>query len=251
MKKTFIILITFLLLGVSHEDCFAQDKQDSLKVLFVGNSYTYFNNLPQIVSVISDSSKTKIVTKKSTAGGARLSQHWLGERGLKTKKIIENGDFDIVVLQGFSMSSINEPDSLRKYVKSFSDFIRKNNAKPYLYLTWAREKVPQYQKIINEVYLDAATESNAVLVNVGKAWELAKKLRPGINLFQPDGSHPTQLGTFLTSCVFVATILNEIPNNSIQTYYFTDKDGESIELMRLSSLDVIFCKKIAEEIALK
>lgn len=49
----------------------AQDGGDTLKVLFVGNSYTYFENLPQVVSVLSEKTGTVLVTEKVTIGGAK------------------------------------------------------------------------------------------------------------------------------------------------------------------------------------
>jgi hypothetical protein len=119
------------------------------------------------VSIISDSTKTKLATKKSTFGGAKLSEHWRGNRGLNTKDLIKNGHFDIVVLQDYSMAAIYEPDTSLKYIKLFCDFIRENGSKPMLYLTWAREKVPQYQETINKIYARAAIDNNAALVTAG------------------------------------------------------------------------------------
>jgi hypothetical protein len=63
-----------------------------------------------------------------------------------------------------------------------------------------------------------------------------------------DGSHPSQLGTYLTACVFVATILGELPSeipNVISTF---DIYNESVILMDIDKLDVVFCQKIVEEI---
>jgi uncharacterized membrane protein len=85
MKTTIIVIISFLLFGFVNTTSYAQNEKGTLKILFVGNSYTYFKNLPQMVSIISDNTKTKLVTKKSTKGSAKLREHWLGERGLKTK----------------------------------------------------------------------------------------------------------------------------------------------------------------------
>jgi len=226
----------------------AQDANDTLNILFVGNSYTYFNNLPQLVSIISDSTKTKLVTKKSTIGGAHLSEHWLGERGLKTKEMIKNGKFDIVVLQEYSMGAIDEPENTKKYLKLFGDFIKENNAKPFYYLTWARERVPQSQDTINKVFMEAANENGAIIVPAGKAWARAKVVRPTIELYASDGSHPSELGTFLSACVFVATLTNEIPSQLSRYYQTTDANGESLELMRIDRLDIVFCKKVVEEI---
>lgn len=250
-KKVFIVIFTILSLISFKLSCLAQDKKDTLNILFVGNSYTYFENLPQIISIISESAKVKLVTKKSTIGGAKLSQHWRSEGGLKTREMIKNGDFDIVVLQEQSMGTIVEPDSVLKYTKLFCDYIKKHGAKPYLYLTWAREKVPQYQEIINKVLLQAATENNAKIIPVGKAWALAKQLRPDIELYALDGSHPTNIGTFLTACVFVSTILDELPAKLISEYRINDLYGESVQLMYIDPDDVIFCRLVAEQIAKK
>jgi len=251
MKNNFIVAFTILFFSLVSVTSFAQEGKDSLKILFVGNSYTHFENMPQIVSIISDNSKSKLLTRKSTVGGARLREHWLGERGLKTKEMIKNGNFDIVVLQEYSMGAIDQPDSLLKYSSLFCDFIKENKAKPYFYLTWAREKVPQHQETINKIYLKAATENEANIVPVGKAWALAKQYRPDIELFNPDGSHPSDLGAFLTACIFVATILDEIPDKINGIFTTNDLYGESIKLMAIHPLDVAFCVKIAEEIVLK
>ncbi len=251
MKKLFTVLIAFLFISFAKTECSAKVEIDTLTILFVGNSYTHFENLPQIISIISDSSSTKLHTKKSTAGGAKLREHWLGEKGLNTKELIENGDFDIVVLQEYSWGAIDQPDSLHKYSKLFCDFIKENDASPYFYLTWAREKIPQHQETINKVYSEAATENDAVLVPVGKAWALARQMRPNIELYRPDGSHPSKLGAFLTACVFVATFLNEMPDEMAWKYRTKDIYGESLALMAMDSLDVIFCKKIAEDIVFK
>lgn len=245
-RKTFIVL--FLLLSSTVATCLAQETKDTLNILFVGNSYTYFNNLPQLVSIISDSTKTKLVTKKSTIGGAHLSEHWLGERGLKTKEMIKNGEFDIVVLQEYSMGAIDEPENTKKYLNLFSDYIKENNAKPFYYLTWAREKTPQSQDTINRVFMAAAKENNSIIVPAGIAWARAKVVRPTIELYTSDGSHPSDLGTFLSACVFVATLTNEIPSNLNRYYQTTDIHGQSVELMRIDGLDIAFCKKVVEEI---
>ena len=87
MKFIKYLLVTIFFFGISNE-CLSQVKKDTLRVLFVGNSYTYYSNMPHLVSLISDSTKVKLITSKSTAGGATLSDHWKGKKELKTKEII-------------------------------------------------------------------------------------------------------------------------------------------------------------------
>jgi hypothetical protein len=226
----------------------AQDKKDTLRVLFVGNSYTYVQNLPHIVSIISDSTQIKLETRKSTVGGAYLSEHWRGKRGLKTRELINNGNFDIVVLQENSMGTILQPDSTIKYAALLCALIRKSGAKPYLYMTWAREKVPQYQEQITSVYSRIAKENNAVLVPVGKAWELARQLRPTINLYESDGHHPSSLGAILSAYVFVGSLTGEVPATIPTGFNIMDVHGESVQLTGIDNLDAAFFRRVTEQI---
>lgn len=246
-QKFFLVTLVISYIFLSHPS-YSQGKKDTLKVLFVGNSYTYVQNLPQLVSIISEGTKTKLVTRKSTVGGAYLSEHWKGERGLKTRQLIRQGHFDVVVLQDNSMATILQPDSTAKYAKLLCRLIIESGAKPYLYMTWAREKVPQYQEEITAVYSKIALDNNAVLVPVGKAWQLALQLRPGIELFNQDGSHPSSLGAILSACVFTAALSGEVPSTLPGDYWIQDADGESVQLNGIDNLDGVFFQKVTSQV---
>ena len=79
MKKKALLLCFALLLSMT----WVSAQQKELKVLFVGNSYTYGYNLPHIVSIISQETSTLLITRKSVIGGASLKEHWNGGRELK------------------------------------------------------------------------------------------------------------------------------------------------------------------------
>lgn len=200
-----------------------------------------------MVSLISDSTDTKLVTRKSTVGGAWLWEHWHEKRGLRTKTLIETGNYDAIVFQEYSMAAINSPDSLRKYAKMFSALARSRGARPYLFLVWARERVPQYQLELDHPYQDVAAENGMILVPVGKAWELAREYRPDAPLFHPDGTHPGPLGTYLTALTMVGVITGEVPQEYPAVPKFIDERGEVIEMMRLDWLDAVFARKVAKE----
>lgn len=241
-KRIYIFLVAFILvMSVSAQ-------QNELNVLFVGNSYTYNNNLPHIVAILSEGTSTKLNTRRSVIGGAFLSEHWNGKRGLETRKIIEEGDFDLVVLQDNSMATIDAPDSLLKYVKKFTDFNREHGAKTLLFNTWAREKIPQWQATIDLKYQEAADISGATRIPVGNAWQVAMDIQPTIDLYIADGSHPSLLGTLLTASIFVKAITGELPEKYPRTYKTIDQYGETVELMHMNELDSEFCRLIAEKI---
>ena len=244
IKKSALLLFTGLFLGL----VWANAQQKELKVLFVGNSYTYGYNLPHIVSIISEETSTKLITRKSTIGGASLKEHWNGSRELQTRSMIAEGDFDVVVLQNFSMAAMNEPDTSLKYIRLFSDYIRSHGAEPYLFNTWAREKVPQFQDEIDAMYEQAARDYDATLVPVGQAWELAMDLRPSVDLFTSDGSHPNELGCMLTASVFVRVICGELPDQVPTLYRVEDAHGETVRLMNHNPEESEFCRRIANQI---
>lgn len=225
----------------------AQDSRDTLRVLFVGNSYTYFENLPQVVSVLSEQTGTVLITEKITIGGAKLSEHWRGARGLNTVEKIRNGDYDIVVLQEWSLGTVNERDSAVYYLGLFSKLSRDAGAEPYYYLTWGREKIPQQQEVISRVYRETAALNRAIVVPAGEAWALARELRPDLKLYDPDGTHPSDLGTYLTACVFVATITGELPETIPGVPAVRDSRGEEIILMRIDQMDVDFFRRVTLE----
>jgi len=240
------LFLSFLLLSLFSGLLFSQQKE--LKVLFVGNSYTYGYNLPHIVSIISAETSTKLITRKSVLPGAHLAEHWRGRRELETKKMIAEGDFDIVVLQDFSMSAIQAPDSTLKYVKLFTEYNSRYGTKTYLFNTWAREKVPQYQDEIDELYGQAARENGAVRVPVGAAWALAQDLRPMVDLYTSDGSHPNELGTMLSASLFVRVICGELPESLPTLYRIEDDSGETVRLMNHNPEDSEFCRRIANQV---
>ena len=227
---------------------FAQEKKDTVRVLLVGNSYIYYNNLAQMIGLITDSLDTKIICKKSTIGAATLGQHWNSERGLKTKKIIASNKFDIVVIQDNSMWPLEHKDSLLIYGQLFCNYIRANGAKPYLYNTWAREKTPQTQSSINAVYNELAALENAVNVPVGSSFDLARKTIPTMNLFHPDGSHPSAVGTFLIALSFIKKITGTLPKKYATVYNYFDKDGETFRIMQLTDAEIESCVSIVNSV---
>lgn len=251
MQHYFISFISAILIFIFPFNCDGQNQNDTIRVLFIGNSYTYTENLPQVISVLSESTNKIITAHKSTVGGATLKQHWLGARGLQSIEKIKDGNYHIVVLQEHSMGPINHPDSTLKYIGLFSNIIQKHNAKLLLYETWAREETPERQQQISCFYIDAANRNNGTVVPVGQAWALAKSKQSNIQLYTNDGSHPDKLGTFLTACVFVSAITKQKPEMTSNTILTKDLYGESLILMHLDDSEANFCIDISEKIIKK
>ena len=111
------VILFFSQAGYSQES-------SEIKVLFLGNSYTYFFNLPQTVSLMAEAQGADLVTRQSTAGGATWQEHWEGAKSLKSREIISEGNWDYVVLQNHSMSAFNRGEEFMDYGKRFADRVR-------------------------------------------------------------------------------------------------------------------------------
>ena len=192
-----------------------------------------------------------IFTKKSTVGGTNLKQHWDGDKNLKSREMIESGNWDVVVLQNHSMSAINDEQEFMEYGNRFIDLIRKSGAIPMLYMTWAREFNPLMQSQISKAYRELGDQKNTIVVPVGEVWERARQLKPEFRLYDPDGSHPSTIGTYLTALVFFKSLtgldVSDIPNR-LST---VDMNGEELFFSIMSKEDVAFMQQLVDSYQLE
>ena len=224
----------------------ANTKRDTLRILFVGNSYIFFNNLPQMISLLSDSLNTKLICKQSVYGGATLGDHWNSRKGIRTRAILEKEKFDIVVIQDNSLWPLEHADSVLMIGKLFCNLIKSKNATPYIYNTWSRETTPQTQSAINKTYESLALQTQSVLVPVGSVWAEAKAQKPTVQLYMSDESHPSWHGTFLTALCFVKKITGTLPANYNLVYNYPAIDKENLFIMYIPQDDVLFYDKLVK-----
>lgn len=250
IQKSFLIFICLLALSLplSGQANSRTEPDQKIRVLFIGNSYTYFNNLPEMLSKLAASAGLSLETEMVARGGATLQQHW--EEGLALKAL-KQGRWDYVVLQEQSMLPVSDPATMHKYAKMFDAEIKQIGAKTVFYLTWARQNRPETQAALTEAYTKIAKELGAMIAAAGPAWQTAIKENPELVLHLPDQSHPNSSGTYLTACVFYSLLFSKSPENlpgrvegrSAKT------DGrineENSDLVNLSKADALFLQRIA------
>jgi hypothetical protein len=217
------------------------------RVLFVGNSYTYYWNLPQQVAAMAAAQGTPLAARQSVSGGVSLGLHWEGKRGLKTKDLIASGAFDAIVLQDHSLRPALEADSTLLYGRLLAELAQAYNARVYVYLTWARRENPLLQELLDEGCRRFAATIGATIVPVGPAWQLALQHRPDIRLHELDGSHPSPLGSYLSACVFYAVLTGKSPIGLPHQLTTTAENGETIYLNIVHPDEALFCQQVAAE----
>jgi hypothetical protein len=187
----------------------AGDTPKSIRVLFIGNSYTYVNDLPNMLAALARAGNQRpVVYDRETPGGCTLEKHW--KDGKAVKKITA-AKWDYVVLQEQSLRPLTDRPRMFEYAAKLDGAIQKQQARTLLYQTWARQDAPQRQDDLSKAYLDLGQELKARVAPVGMAWERALKEDPQRVLYSADKSHPARAGTYLAACVFYATIFGQSP----------------------------------------
>ncbi len=187
------------------------------RVLFVGNSYTYFNDLPRVVASIAEASGAPLVVESITEGGATLGSHW---SATGARERIEAGGLDAVVMQGQSLEATGGGGEFLAVAELFAGAIDGAGAEGVWFATWARREGDPFlgpggpaemARQIQDNYARAARTADDRLARVGAAWELARLELPAVTLHTADGSHPTAEGSLLAACVIARSITGSDP----------------------------------------
>ncbi|MEX2285055.1 MAG: hypothetical protein WEE89_21395 [Gemmatimonadota bacterium] len=181
---------------------------DVLRVLFIGNSLTYWNDLPAIVEALADSANVKGLAWRMVAyPDFALEDHWAQGDALEA---ISAG-WDIVVLQQGPSSTPANRANLIEWTRRFSTRIRGANGRPALFAPW-----PQVVNLstLNESsisYQLAADSVDGLLLPVSQAWRLAWQEDPSAPLYSGDGLHPSASGSYLAALVIFQRLYNRSP----------------------------------------
>jgi len=198
----------------------------SLDVLFIGNSYTYANNMPQMVSEIALSFGDTLNFESSTPGGATFNVH---STNINTLNKISQKPWDYIVLQAQSQEPSFSPNQVANdvfpYAQILIDSIESNSTctEPIFFMTWGRKYGDQQncqfyppictyfgmQQRLRESYLDMTFNHNATCSPVGICWKESIAQDSTLNLFSTDNSHPSIYGSYLAACTFYSTIFKK------------------------------------------
>lgn len=241
-----ITLLTCLLICISR----LHAQQDTTRILFVGNSFTYFYNLPQVVSAMAATQDVALMTRHSLAGGSSLEDHWKGERNTHTKEAITQGNWDYVIFNNHSLSAINTPESFMLYSKKFVELVREKGAEPIFMMTWGYKSNPLMQAQITEMYETLALETQTTLLPAGLLFAEVRKWRPDMNLFFDD-KHPSSNGTYLLGLSCFRLLTGKPTANIPKRITTLDQYGQKLYLLFMHQEDADFLQQLVDEFEMK
>ncbi|MES2555851.1 MAG: PKD domain-containing protein [Bacteroidota bacterium] len=212
MKKGLLLLMTVALSVWSHA-------QDSMSVLFIGNSYTYANDLPNMTRLLAESMGKQLTVGSKTNGGYTFQNH---TNDPLTWAAMHQQNWDVVVLQAQSQEPSFPDDQVDTgtipFAKQLADSVAAINpcSNVLYYMTWGRENGdPQWAPIstfagMNErlynAYMRMADTTESMVAAVGATWKYVRDNNPAIQLYVADGSHPSVAGTYLVACTFYTSL---------------------------------------------
>lgn len=226
------VLFTIIFLGLSLTvfacSNFAQNNPTNdgkIRVLFIGNSLTYANNLPEIIANLARSRKQKFSYKMIAYPNFSLEDHW--NKG-EVQKALAKEKWDFVVMQQGPSASQEGKEVLLEYAKKFAPEIAKAGAKPALYMVWSSaERIRDFGGV-QANYLLAATEVNGLFFPAGEAWLETWKRDPKIELYSADRFHPSLLGSYLAALVIYQQLYKESPLGLTRKIRFSVEEGFEI-----------------------
>ena len=199
----------------------ARSGRSGVRVLFVGNSLTFENDLPKLVHRLGGR-RTPIFAGSYTAPGWQLRQF---ARNGGLERLLHDVRWDVVVLQEQSqVPSFAAGDRAREFtpaVERLADEARRAGAQPLLFLTWAHrtgdrrnvagDTYTAMQERVATGYADAARAAHGAVAPGGLAWAHALTQRPRLDRWAGDGTHPSRAGSYLAACVFYSVLTRRSP----------------------------------------
>ena len=196
-----------------------------MKILFIGNSYTYYNDMPSLFSALAETNGKACDVKSITKGGRKLYQNLSGEDEMAQEIAAlpsQVETYDACVLQENSTYAIDHNDLFREGVKGHIELLSSVVSKFYLYETWSRkEGSPTLEENgwttetmtsgIALAYREAGQIYGAETVPVGEIFYACVRKHPEIELYHPDKSHPSYTGSALSAIAHYRAIFGELP----------------------------------------
>jgi hypothetical protein len=228
---------TVIIFAIGIAICFTNESLAQLtkRALFLGNSYTYYNDLPQLTVDIAFSAGDTLIVESNNPGGYTFEGH-LGNT--TSMGFIQEGNWDFVVLQQQSqMPAFPLPQvevETFPFATQLNDSILAHSpcAETVFFMTWGRENGDQQNcanwppvctyegmdDLLSERYMMMAEMNQGVVSPVGAVWRHLRENHPDIDLFSSDGSHPSTAGSYVAAICFYTTFFQKSPLDALFDY---------------------------------
>lgn len=207
------------------------------RVLFVGNSYTHSNDMPDMVATITDAHGTSIKWTMIAPGGAFLDQHATDPAVVAA---LQSGDHDIVVFQEQSViTSVPDMAASRTIpaARTLDALADAAGVRVLWFQTWGHldgfpdvdhTSYTTMQDQVSATYDRIGDATDAPVVRVGDTWRQVQARGTGIGLYAPDGSHPSPAGSYVAALRIAEAILGQTPSEAPDVAGVSDEQATTL-----------------------
>lgn len=174
------------------------------KVLFIGNSHTYFNDMAGIFMCIANENEDVENVEVAMLAHPYVTLDYHKEQA-EVRFNILYGNYDYVVIQQGAHPFKGE-EELIENGKAINEFIKEAGATPVAYMTWAKKDEPENQEEMTKAYKNFAKEINGILAPVGEVFRELKE--ENIRVYHSDGGHASKIGSYVAAITLLKSMFN-------------------------------------------
>ena len=222
--------------------------------LWVGNSFFYYNNsmhnhVSNLIRAADPQSRPRATSV--TISGSGIEWHdmesYFRPNGIGRYSFVRDNEivfnkpgrqYDSVIMMDCSQCPIHPQlkSVFHEYAKKHSDTIRKNGARPILFMSWAYKDKPEMTAQLAEQYTIAGNNNDALVIPAGLAFAKAVGTRPDLELYQPDKRHPSLIGTYLAAATTYAALLRKSP---VGNKYLAGIDANTAQFLQTVAWETV------------
>jgi len=180
--------------------------QKAYQVLFVGNSLTYTNDLPELVEKEAAKVGLKLKTKMIAFPNYAIEDHW---RDGEVQKYLKTSKYDFLILQQGPSSQKEGRDMLLEIGALFKKLCTQSDTRLAYLMVWPSKGYYHTFDGVIQNYRDAAKMNDALLFPVGRIWKEHFDETNDYSYYGIDGFHPSLRGSQVAAEVITKSILSE------------------------------------------
>lgn len=220
--RNFIRCFIFLVAG-----CTSLPRADEpVWILFIGNSYTFANRMVETFTNLAITGGHDVMLESLIKGGYSLADH-LADGA--SRSMFEKQTWNFVILQeksSFPVSQSERENNMYPAIREWNDLVALQGGETILFMPWTYrdgyldiglDDYSQMQAEIANAHLEIGSELNLRSAPIGITWQAVLQQAPQLQAWDPDGSHPSRLGSFLAANVIYAVIFDSSPADILFT----------------------------------
>lgn len=184
------------------------------KILFIGNSHTYMNDMPELVRLMIENTIGEECQVFMLAYSARTLKWHMDEEYFSERFNILHGHYDYCIIQEYAHPLPEFEDTI-KYSHEIIELCKQVGTVPIIFETWAEKDKPENQQEMNRRYRKIAEDEGVKLAPIGKIWSaVLKELEAEVDadLYYKDGAHASGIGDYLVAMTLTKTITGKLPD---------------------------------------